>query len=124
MINWFFFTAGAISAINWSVHTFVGGREIARPLIAASDLAPIPKFTQYFCWHLVTIALAAISLGFLYAAVQPKAQDLGVAVSLLTLSFGALGLVLPGRVGLTLTEMPQGVLLAPVGLIGLASVVI
>ena len=51
-----FAVASALSLLTWGIHTFVGGPEVARPLLR-SELRPVPKLTQYYCWHAVTLAL-------------------------------------------------------------------
>lgn len=53
-----------MSLLTFFIHVFAGGPTTARPLLASKDLAPVPKYTNYYCWHLVSLMLAAMSLGF------------------------------------------------------------
>ena len=112
--------AGIWCAITWGIHTFAGGRAIARPLLAAGDLRDTPKYTQFYCWHIVTILLAVMAGGLVYAAFVPGSEDLALLVIGLALALAVWGLVLPKAVGQSFGEMPQGFLLLPIGLLGLA----
>ena len=118
-MNTWWLVAGLATAAVWAVHTFVGQGTVARPLTAAGDLEAVPKWTQFYCWHLVTITLAVMALGFGYAAFAPTAADVAATVTALAIAFGLFGLVLPGRVGQSFATMPQGPLLLPIGLLGL-----
>lgn len=116
------FAAGVVSTAVFLIHTFVGGREIAAPLLAAKDLHPVPKFTQYYCWHLVTIVLAAMAAAYGFAAIDPSARDLAAFVTFLAAAFSVFGLILAPAKGQKYKHMPQGWLFVPVtalGVIGL-----
>ena len=119
-MNALLFAAGIWCAITWALHTFAGGRSIAKPLLAAGDLKDTPKYTQFYCWHIVTILLAAMAGGLVYAAFVPGSEDLALLLSVLAFALGAWGLVLPKAVGQSFSQMPQGFLLLPIGLLGLA----
>ena len=60
--------AGGLSAIWCLVHIFMGGPQVARPLLAATDLEKSAKYVAYYCWHLVSISLGMMSLLFLWPA--------------------------------------------------------
>ena len=119
-MNAFFLAAGIWCAVAWGLHTFLGGRAIARPLLAAGDLQDTPKYTQFYCWHIVTILLAVMAAGLVYAAFVPGAEDVALLVVGLAFALAVWGLALPKAVGQTFGEMPQGFLLLPIGLVGLA----
>ena len=55
------------------------------PLLDAGDIHPIPKFTHYYCWHLVSLILFAIGIGFAYGAVRPDGVDLAIAATVVPL---------------------------------------
>ncbi|MEM8852003.1 MAG: hypothetical protein AAGE03_18445 [Pseudomonadota bacterium] len=77
------------------------------------------KWTQYYCWHLVTLTLAGLSLALVGGGLDARlTAAAGLAAGLVT-AFGLYGLILPPRVGLGYGAMPQGPLLLPVGLVGL-----
>ena len=50
--------AAAMALLTTLVHTFAGGREVARPLLASNALPPASKWLNYYCWHITTILLA------------------------------------------------------------------
>ena len=123
-MNTLLFMAGIWCAITWAIHTFAGGRVVAKPLLAAADLQDTPKYTQFYCWHIVTIVLAGMAGGLVYAAFVPGAADLALLVIALAFALGLWGLVLPRAVGQSFSQMPQGFLLLPIGLLGLAGLVL
>ena len=87
--------AALLSAFTWGVHTFVGGRECVGPLLDA-DVPWVPKMTHYYCWHLVTLTLAAMAAGLGYAAVEPAGRDVGWLVFGLAVSFAGWSVLLNG----------------------------
>ena len=107
--------SGLVMAAIWAIHTFIGQSTVARPLTGCGDLAALPKWTTFYCWHLVTITLGAMAVGLIYAAYAPSADDVAFAIGLMALLFGLFGLALPRFVGQTYATLPQGFLLLPVG---------
>lgn len=103
--------AALFTGVTWLIHTFIGGPAIAGPLLASS-LEPVPKLTNYYCWHLVTLTLAAMAIAYGYAAFQPLARDLAVFVTLLALSFMIFGMVLTLWKRRRILELPQWMLFA------------
>ena len=102
------------------IHIFAGERHVARPLLRASDLASIPKHTQFYCWHIVSILLLAMAFGYAYASVAPTAIALNVMLTALAASFALwnIGLILWKR--LSPKHMIQWALFLPISLLGLA----
>ncbi|NNJ67060.1 MAG: hypothetical protein HKP54_03375, partial [Boseongicola sp.] len=45
MNDLYFWAAGGLAALWFCIHLFVGGREIARPLITATTLDPLVRNT-------------------------------------------------------------------------------
>ncbi|QDG75240.1 hypothetical protein [Labrenzia sp. PHM005] len=117
-MNVFFGVAAFLSAAVFLIHTFLGGRTIAVPLLKAQDLHPVPKLTSYYCWHIVTITLAIVSGMFVYAAYSQSGTDLGWAATLLTLGYCLLGLWVPVAKSQTYKNMPQGWLFLPIVIMG------
>ncbi|MCH9808742.1 MAG: hypothetical protein K0U74_13515 [Alphaproteobacteria bacterium] len=114
--------AGVAAAFAALIHFFAGGREIARPLLEAGDIAPIPKYTNYYCWHLVTIILIAMSAGFFYAAWDPHSVGLSVTWTLVAAAFAIWSLGLSMWKGLSPLEMLQWVFFVPIVLFGLVGI--
>lgn len=109
--------ASMLTVAIWAVHTFIGGPTIARALLLATDLEAVPKWTQYYCWHVVTITLALLAAGLGYAAFVPHATDVALLIAVLTLMYAVFGLLLPPRIGARYVDMPQGFLFLPVVLL-------
>ncbi|PCI59997.1 MAG: hypothetical protein COB37_10195 [Kordiimonadales bacterium] len=109
-MNWYFLGAAAASFFTFAVHTFVGGPAIAGPLLEASDLKKVPKFTNYYCWHLVTIVLFAMGGAFAWAAYFPEGIELGWLSFLLAVSFMVWNLIMIVKHQLKLMQFPQWIL--------------
>ncbi|MBX2803744.1 MAG: hypothetical protein KTR31_39065 [Myxococcales bacterium] len=120
-MNVAFVVAALISTFTWGLHTFVGSPQIARPLLE-SELPPVPRYTNYYCWHIVTLVLAAMSLGFGYAAVRPEGWDVAVGLTVLSLAFAVWSLVLVFTSRRSPWELPQWTLFFGVSAAGLVGV--
>lgn len=83
-VNLGFMLAALASAATFGVHTFVGGRFAARPLLAAENLPRPTRWLNYMTWHMVTALLVVMSTGFIWAAVAPTAVE--AAIVLVTLA--------------------------------------
>ena len=118
LMNTLLALAAGLSALTVLIHTFLGGRKIADPLLKATDLAPVPKYVSYFCWHLVTIVLAVIAAMFAIAAIYPDSWELGWAATFLAASFCLLGIVLPPLKKQSYKAMPQGWFFLPIAIFG------
>lgn len=65
-----YLTGALASAVTFSVHVFVGGRFVARPLLADKGLPTASKWLNYYCWHVTTLLLAWLTLVFVLLAVR------------------------------------------------------
>ena len=101
--------ASGMSFIAWGIHTFVGGPLIAKPLLD-SKMKPVPKFTNYYCWHIVTLSLFAMASGFAYSAIMPNETTLATFLCILSASFMVWNLVLIIGSKCTVLELPQWLL--------------
>ncbi|MEL6841380.1 MAG: hypothetical protein AAFP85_19010 [Pseudomonadota bacterium] len=110
--------AGALALIWLIVHLFVGGRQIARPLLTAPDLAPIVRETQYLCWHFTSVAIAAMAGLNLWAVIADD-RAFAVAALILAAGFAVVGIGLVSRLGSRHSDLPQGWLFVPVAVLGL-----
>jgi len=117
-MNLFLIAAAVLSAGVFLIHTFLGGRTIAVPLLKSGDLHPVPKYVAYYCWHLVTIVLAAIAVMFAVAGVRAQSLDLAWVATALTALFCLLGLAVPPIKKQKYGDMPQGWLFLPIFLLG------
>lgn len=121
MNGWFLAAAGLLTVIC-GVHIVMGGREAARPLLAATELDRTAKFTNYYCWHLVTIAIGALALAFAHASQAGAATDLALFATGIAFLFGAWSLGMIARFGLPPMQFGQWALFLPVSLLGLIGI--
>ena len=109
--------AAGLSAFTACIHAFLGGRDVARPLLQA-DMARVPKFTNYYCWHIVTIVLVAMALGFAHAAVAPAAMIGAVTWTLIAAAFAVWSIALFLWKRMHPFALPQWALFAPIAALG------
>lgn len=116
-MNAWMITAAVLSAFTAAVHFFAGGCEIARPLLASRELRAVPKFTNYYCWHMVTIILVVMSGAFTYSAMI-GARDMAVLATLLALLFAVWSLAMIAWKRLNPMRFPQWALFLPIAAAG------
>ncbi len=119
-MNLFFLLAALVSFFTCGVHYFAGGKEIARPLLNHDTLHPVVKFTHYYCWHLVTLALFAMSAGFALAAAAPKYLVLGVEWTILAATFAIWNVALFIWKKQSPLQLIQWMLFTPIAVLGAA----
>ncbi len=105
-MNTAFLVAAILSLIVWTIHTFLGGAKIAKPLLR-SKLQPVPKYTNDFTWHMVTILLFAMAAGYAYAAFNPDGYDVAILLTALSVCFMLLNLGLLVYTRLKPYQLPQ-----------------
>ena len=110
-MNVFLLVAAIATFLTWGLHTFLGTKTIAGALLA-SEMEPVAKYTNYYCWHAVTIVLATMAGGYLYAALVPGGRDIGVLVTILSTGFCLFGILLIVQKKQKTMDMPQWVLFA------------
>ena len=115
-----FLMAASFLSLMWALlHIFAGGVSIARPLLNAEGLHPIPKYTQYYCWHMVSFVLLSMAATYFVAALgSEKVQLVAVVATAHALFFALLGLILPPLKIIKYKHMPQGWLFVPVVILG------
>lgn len=104
----------------FAVHTFLGGRLVVRPLLAAEGLGKVVRLTLYYCWHMATIMTAAMALGFLFAGLTPGRDVLAIGLTALAAAFALLNLRIVVSERVNPLRMPQWGLFAIVVLCGIA----
>lgn len=90
VVNPGFATAALLSLITFGVHTFIGGRFAARPLLEAHDFNKASRWLNYFTWHMVTVMLLIMAAGFGWAATSPDHFDVAVLLMLMAATFSPL----------------------------------
>lgn len=115
--------AGIVSFGTFLIHTFVGGAEIADPLMETTDLQEIPKLTAYYCWHMVTLLLFSMSCAYLYVAIVQPALPLTIVMTGLSGACGVLSAAMVIIRKLKPLDYPQWILLLTVALFGVLGTV-
>ena len=113
--------ATAASLGCWGVHTFVGGRQIVSPLMA-SNLEPMPKYVLYFVWHIATLAIAFIAIGFALAALYPGLWPLGINSAALSLLIALLIFGVAVSRKMSFGDMPQWTVFLVMALLGAGAI--
>jgi hypothetical protein len=112
-MNAWMIAAAALSLFTAGVHFFAGGREAARPLLVSRELPAVPKFTAYYCWHMVTIVLLVMAGAFAYSAIS-AVKDAAALATLLAMAFAAWSLAMTGWKRLNPMYFPQWALFIPI----------
>lgn len=110
--------AGLLALLTTAIHLVAGQREIVRPFLA-TELAAIPRWTLFACWHWVSLDLALAGAALIWLAVTPTGAAAPLAQQLIAGHFAAYGLLF---LGLTLSrpgpqrlfQFPQWLLLLPI----------
>lgn len=110
--------AAALAAVTTLIHAILGGRYVAAPLLATERLHAVPKFTMYYCWHLVTIVLAALALAFGLVATGQGSRDLALFATTGAALFCLWSLGMIGLFRLRIAHFPQWALFAAITLSG------
>jgi hypothetical protein len=114
--------ATLIATFTAALHTFGGTPEIESPLLQ-SNMAQEVSLLLLACWHLVTAALTltAIALGLALRNPTPNSMANVTLISYLWLSFGAVFILIDLLYAgpHMLLQLPQWILLLPVGGLGL-----
>lgn len=117
--------ATLLAGFTAALHTFGGTLEIEARLMQ-SNINPRISLMLLACWHFVTAALtiSAIALGLAYRRPTTASMATVTLVSYLWLSFGVVFVVIDlcYAGAAMLLQLPQWVLLLPVGVLGLWSV--
>lgn len=122
MQSLFFWAACATAFTTFCVHTFAGGRLVARPLLADQGLPAAAKWLAYYCWHLVTLMLAALTLAFAAMAGRIIAFEVALPLSIFCLCCSALSVAVALKGRIDPLRFPSTSLFAVLGLLGLAGV--
>lgn len=118
-MNTWYLIAAVMALLTCLTHVVLGGRELVRPLLADTTLPRVVRLTHYYCWHLVTIALALMTAGLALAAWSTAYRQLGIAATLMALLFGLLNLAYALKFRLPVRLLPQWLLFAAVSTPGI-----
>ena len=121
-MNPYFVIATIFSLFVTALHFFLGGKQIARPLLDAERLPNNVRCVQYFCWHITTLSLLLQAILFGIAAAYPKEISLAIVAAAFAGSIAVLGVLMPPALKIGYRVMPQGLLFVPVTALGLAGI--
>ena len=119
-MNFWFLGAGILATLTCCVHVLAGGIGVARPLLAAKGLATTPRYTAYYCWHLVTLMLAGMAAAFIWLGAGSGSRDLAVAATLCALVSALWNLAMVALFQLRWADFLQWLLFAPMAAMGVA----
>lgn len=123
-MNIYFAIATALSVFIVCLHFFLGGAQIARPLLDAKGLTDEVRCVQYFCWHIATVTLVLQAALFGVAAASASETSLAIAGTALAAAIGMLGVLMPPALKISYKTMPQGWLFVPVAALGVAGLAV
>jgi len=105
-----FWIASASAFILALIHTFAGGPELLPPLLKSKDIPEPIKLVHYYCWHIVTMVLFAVSAAYAYAAIEPGGRDFAIVATVFCFLCFSWGLFLVLWKKQKHSEMPQWIL--------------
>ena len=98
--------AAILCLFTWGVHIFLGGPDVAKPLLE-SQMEEGAKYTNYYCWHIVTLVLFVMAVGYGYAAFYEGGLDVAILCTALSIGFTLWSWVLILWSKRTALELPQ-----------------
>lgn len=118
-MNFFLLAASAIAAVAFVVHTFVGGRYAAPPLMA-SGLPPATIWLNYLCWHIVTALLAILAVALAAGASGAVSADAAALAGVIAGSIAIVSVAVTLKAGIAPLRFPASYLLGSVALLTFA----
>lgn len=120
METYFFWAAALMSFATFAVHTFIGGPRVAGPLLASAELPPASKWLNYYCWHITTVFIFAMSGGYAYVALHPDRPELAVFLTIVSAALSILSAAVAIKGKINPLRFPSTSLFAAIALLGLA----
>jgi uncharacterized membrane protein HdeD (DUF308 family) len=117
-MTFFLWGAAASAAITFAIHTFAGGKAVARPLLADENLPKASKWLNYYCWHITTVVIAFIAAMFARLAITAPQTDIIFALSSLTTILSLLSAGVAIKAGVNPLQFPSTTLFAIIAAFG------
>ncbi len=117
-------SAAFMSLVTFAVHTFIGGPRVAGPLLATTHLPPASKWLNYYCWHIVTIFLLAMCMGYTYVAVHTDRPELAVFLTTLSAALSVLSVAVAIKGKINPFRFPSTSLFTLIFLLGAAGLLL
>lgn len=119
MYNFLIWVAVVLSLITFYIHTFIGGPRVAAPLLMNKDLPKASKWLNYYCWHIVTIYLLLMGVGYAFVALHPDKPELVVFLTILNVHFAILSAVVAQKGKINPLRFPSTTLFTLLSLVGI-----
>ena len=118
----FLWIAAVLGFVTFLVHTFAGGKAVARPLLNNDTMPPASKWLNYYCWHITTIVIVFIAAGYAWVAGVGPNTELILFLSALTASLSLLSAGVAMKAGIHPLRFPSTFLFAFTSIAGWAAV--
>lgn len=102
-----------------ALHIVLGGRIYVRPILLQSEMRKSVVAGHYFCWHLVSLFLAALSAGYFYVATHAELMDMAYGLIAITVGAAALNLWVGRKLKVRLWYLPQWALFSSVAVVAI-----
>lgn len=83
-MNLGFLAAALVSAVTLFTHITRGSPGIVQPLLAVEGLGAASRWMMFYTWHMATIGVAMMMLGFLWAALRAEARPVALFLTVLS----------------------------------------
>jgi hypothetical protein len=117
-MTFFLWGAAGSATVTFAIHTFAGGKAVARPLLADQSLPVASKWLNYYCWHITTVVIAFIAAMFAWLALTAPQADIIVALSSLTSVLCLLSAGVAIKAGVNPLQFPSTTLFAIIAAFG------
>ncbi len=114
----FLWGAAASAAVTFAIHTFAGGKAVARPLLADESLPIASKWLNYYCWHITTVVIAFLAAMFVWLALTAPQAEIIIALSSLTTVLALLSAGVAVKAGVNPLQFPSTSLFAVISVFG------
>lgn len=110
-MNWILALSAIAAFVSFCVHTFIGGRYAAAPLLASVELPKATIWLNYMTWHIVTVTLLASAAVLACAAVALVHDDAVLLIAILAAGISVLSVAVTLRAGIPVHRFPASYLL-------------
>ena len=119
-MNIYLASAGLLTVVTFALHTFIATSRVATPLLAADcQLSSKSRYTNYYCWHAITLTLVVQAGCFFWAAMPGKNLDLAVAATVLAIAYLLWNVALNLWLGPKRSSAPQWMFWVPISALGI-----
>ena len=87
-INLWLVAAGLLTLITCALHTFVATARVATPLLSPNvELSSKSRYTNYYCWHAISLTLLVQASCFFWGALPNSHPDSAIIATILAIAF-------------------------------------